>query len=161
MTTTKTEKKRTPGPAVSGGGRDARQVAAAILEVLGGARTPQEAADALGISCSYYFVLEIRALEGLVAACEPKPKGRQRTPDDRIAELERDLHRTKRECARHQALLRATRRTVGLTEAPDKKDPGKGRKSRTTRALKAAARLVSGSSSQNGGAKASPAGETP
>src|SRR5947209_17562740 len=65
---------RVPPPAPS---REARQRAAAILEVLAGARSPTEAAQALGVSLPRYYLLEARALGGLLAACEPQPPGRQ------------------------------------------------------------------------------------
>jgi hypothetical protein len=45
-----------------------KRQAAAILEVLAGARTPTEAATALAVSLPRYYQLESRALEGLVAA---------------------------------------------------------------------------------------------
>src|SRR5260221_13686581 len=54
----------------------ARKQAAAILEVLAGARTTGQAAEALGVSLPRYYQLEQRALEGLLSACEPRPQGR-------------------------------------------------------------------------------------
>ena len=53
----------------------ASQRAAAILEVLAGDRTPQEAATVLSMSLPYFYILERKALEGLLKACEPQPKG--------------------------------------------------------------------------------------
>lgn len=53
-----------------------RRRAAAVLEVLGGAKSPFEAAEVLGIALPSYYLLEARALEGLVSACEPKRRGR-------------------------------------------------------------------------------------
>ena len=52
--------------------RQAKQVAAAILEVLAGARTPQQAADALAVSLPRYYQLESRALRG-GAGVQPRP----------------------------------------------------------------------------------------
>jgi hypothetical protein len=46
-----------------------------ILEVLAGMRTPTEAATVVGLSVPRYYLWEQRALEGLVRACEPRPKG--------------------------------------------------------------------------------------
>src|SRR5262249_22422485 len=69
--------------------RDAKRLAAAILEVLAGARTPAQAAAALGVSLPRYYHLESRALHGLLAACEPKPKGRVRRPENELAALRR------------------------------------------------------------------------
>ena len=52
-----------------------RRVAAAVLEVLAGARTPGEAAVALGVSVPRYYQIESRALRGLLEACAPLPRG--------------------------------------------------------------------------------------
>jgi hypothetical protein len=64
-----------------------KRQAAAILEVLAGARTPTEAATALAVSLPRYYQLESRALEGLVAACVPKPKGRVKSSVSEVASL--------------------------------------------------------------------------
>ncbi len=63
--------KERPRPA----SREAQRLAAAILEVLAGVRTPTDAAAALEISLPRYYLWEQRALAGLVAACEPRPVG--------------------------------------------------------------------------------------
>ena len=98
-------------------------------------------------------MLETRALEGLVAACEPKRLGKQPTPETRIAALEKELQRARHECARQQALVRAAQRTVGLTlpatrPGKQKAQPAKkGRRRRpTVRALRAAKSLRENSS---------------
>ena len=126
---------------VEGTGREARQLAAAVLEVLAGVRTPMAAAEALGVSLPRYYAVELRALEGLVAACAPRPKGRVRSAASELAALKRECEQLRRDCARQQALVRASQRTIGLT-APPAPPPraGKKRRSRkpTVRALKAA-----------------------
>src|SRR5271156_6163681 len=126
--------------------RDAKQRAAAILEVLAGARTPTQAAQALGLSLARYYFLEDQALAALVLACEPQPRGR--SPDDgrRVARLERDCKRWQRECARQQTLVRLAQRSIGLTPPappPAAKDKGKKRRCRrpVVRALAAAQQL--------------------
>jgi hypothetical protein len=128
--------------------REAKQRAAAILEVLAGARTPTQAAQALGVSLARYYLLEDKALAGLLAACEPQPRGPGTDTGRRLAALERDCQRWQRECARQQALVRAAQRTIGLAApAPaPAKDKGKKRRSRrpVVRALQAAARLRTG-----------------
>ena len=136
-----------------GGTGQANRIAVAILEVLAGLRTPAEAAQSLQISVLRYYVLETRALEGLVAACEPKPLGKQPTPETRIAALEKELQQARHECARQQALVRAAQRTVGLTlpatrPGKQKAEPAKkGRRRRpTVRALRAAKTLRENSS---------------
>jgi len=135
------------------GTAEAKQRAAAILEVLAGTRTPADAAAALGVSLPRYYLLEQRALQGLVAACEPRPKGRVADEARRIAELQRSVSRWERECLRQQALSRALQRAVGLSAAPPGKASGAstGKKTRrrkpAARALKAAASLRTNSSS--------------
>jgi hypothetical protein len=112
-------------------------LAVAILEVLAGLRTPAEAAQSLQISLPRYYGLERRALEGLVAACEPKPSGKQPTPETRIAALEKELQQARHECARQQALVRAAQRTVGLTLPATR--PGKQKADAAKEGVKGAA----------------------
>jgi hypothetical protein len=121
----------------------AKRQAAAILEVLAGARTPTEAATALAVSVPRYYQLESRALEGLVAACMPRPKGRVKSPVSEAAGLRRQNELLQREVTRHQALVRVAQRTVGLPPpAPPAKNAGKRRRRRpTARALGVAQRL--------------------
>src|ERR1700682_6224924 len=78
---------KTAGGAKLGHAADAsvKRQAAAILEVLAGARTPTEAATALSVSLPRYYQLESRGLGGLVAACVPKPKGRVKSPVSEVA----------------------------------------------------------------------------
>src|SRR5437773_11222273 len=80
--------------------RDARGLAAAILEVLAGLRTPTAAADGLGLSLVRYYQVEAKALRGLLAACEPAAKGRQPNPDKELAQLRHDNQRLQREVGR-------------------------------------------------------------
>jgi hypothetical protein len=135
------------GPKVEGGSADARRVAAAILEVLAGARSPSEAAEAVGVSLARYYAVENRALEGLVEACESRGKGRAPSPEKELGTLRREVEKLKVEGARRQALLRAAQRAVGLSLA-EPKDPKKGKRRRrpVVRALKAVAVLRSGPS---------------
>jgi hypothetical protein len=126
--------------------RDANRVAAAILEVLAGVRTPTDAAQALVVSVPRYYQLEQRALKGLIEACEPRRKGRVQTSESRVTSLEKEVQRWQQESARQQALVRAAQRTIGLAAPAAKavaKTPGKkGRQRRpTVRALRAAKAL--------------------
>lgn len=142
----KPKAKRTPkGPLIQGGSREARRLAAAILEVLAGARLPSEAAAALGTNVPRYYLLESRALSGLVEACEPRPLGRVRTAESELAQARKEVERLKRDNARYAALVRAAQRTIGLAPPPPPKPSpgGKTRKKRkpTVRALRAVERL--------------------
>jgi hypothetical protein len=136
---------KTPGGAALGreAGRDARLSAAAVLEVLAGARTPAEAATALGLSLPRYYQVEAQALRGLVAACEPRPRGRQPSPAKEVAALHQENQRLRRDVARQQALVRAARRAVGLGAPPavPAKAAGKKPRRRRARALDVAAHL--------------------
>jgi hypothetical protein len=117
-------------------------LAAAILEVLAGVRTPGAAAEALKLSLPRYYQLEVRALHSMLAACEPRPLGRMKTSASAVAALQRECDQWRRECIRQQALVRATQRAIGLAAAPTKADNSKRRKRRPmVRALKAVAGL--------------------
>ena len=98
--------------------RDAQRFAAAILEVLAGVRTPTDAAAALSLSVPRYYLWEQRALEGLVRACEPRPVGKAAHERHRTAVLEKEVARLRQDCARQQALVRASQRTIGLAASP-------------------------------------------
>ncbi len=140
----------------------AAQRAAAILDVLAGQRTTTEAAAALEISVNHYYLLERRALEGLMGACEPQEKGpKGPTLENQLQRLEQQLQQSRRECMRQAALVRATQRAVGLPAAEVKKPrrkkktdvPSRKKRRPTVRALKAAQRLrenSSGSKSETG-----------
>jgi hypothetical protein len=130
---------------------ETRRVAAAILEVLAGERTPRDCAEALGVSLPRYYALEARALGGFIEACRKRPKGRRRRPEREIERLEREVARLERDCARGQSLLRLAQKAVGL--AAPRKDRAAGgkasgsstkarrRKRPKRRALRAAALL--------------------
>jgi hypothetical protein len=106
-------------PGAPGLGTQAKRAAAVILEVLAGVRTPVNAASVLGIRVPRYYQLEERAIQGLIAACEPRPRGRTVSTDRRLAQLERELAVSQRELARHQALARTTQRALGLAPPPN------------------------------------------
>jgi hypothetical protein len=98
--------------------RDAQRSAVAILEVLAGIRTPAQAATALGVTLPRYYLWEQRAVDGLVRACEPRQAGKEVGDRHRIAVLEKELVRLRQACARQQALVRASQRTIGLAPPP-------------------------------------------
>ena len=132
----------------------AQRFAATILEVLGGLRSPPEAAEALAVSLPRYYQLEARALEGLVAALAPRPQGKQPSLQNRIATLEKQLEVARRQCARQEALVRVTQRTLGLVTTAKASEPprdARGRKKRrpSVRALKAARTLHTQSETKN------------
>ncbi|MHC4410810.1 MAG: hypothetical protein ACYS0F_17615 [Planctomycetota bacterium] len=105
------------------GSKRARQVAVAILETLAGELGTTEAATQLGVSLSRYYQLETRALAGLLAAVEPRSRGPQKTPERENQALQAENKQLQKELRRHQALLRAAHRSVGL--------PSKGTKGAT------------------------------
>lgn len=178
MTATK-ESKRARAPRRACGSRqavvsqataDARRRAAAVLEVLAGVRTPTQAAEALAVSLPRYYLIEQRAIGGLVAACEPAPRGPQRSAERRVAALEREIARLTRESGRHQALARAAQRTLGLAPPVAPKPngkvlekagpPGRSRRRRrpTVRALTLAKALAAEAGGGNSSGVSSPTG---
>ncbi len=142
MAKDKKKRKCSDGPPVQGGSCKARQTAAVILEVLGGVLRPSEAAKALEVSLARYYQVELRALEGLVKACEPAPKGPVANPAKDIERLERRVQRLQNECMRYQSLARATSRTVGLNLSKvENQAKSKRQRKPVVRALKVAKSL--------------------
>ena len=127
---------------------EARRQAALILEVLGGLRGPSDAAKAMGVALPRYYVLETRALQALIKAMEPLPRGPGRNPDAEIAALQVALARQKQELVRSQSLQRAMRSAMGISLAQPKDarpEPGKRKPKRpSVRALKAVKVLRAG-----------------
>ena len=132
------------------GSPEARRQAALILEVLGGLRGPGDAAKAMGVALPRYYVLETRALQALIKAMEPLPRGPGRNPDAEIAALQTALARQKQELVRSQSLQRAMRSAIGISLAQPKdakpEPNGKQRKPKrpSVRALKAVKVLRAG-----------------
>jgi hypothetical protein len=114
-------------------------MAAVILEVPSGLRTPTDASQATGISLPRYYVLETRGLHGLISALEARPKGKQKSPASTVAALGCEKEKLQRELLRAQALVRVAQRSVGLKERrPEKVKPGERRRRRPNgRALQA------------------------
>jgi hypothetical protein len=122
---------RPTGATTLTGSKHAKRLTAGILEVLCGLRSAGEGAEALGISLPRYYVLETRALQGLIDALEPLPRGRQKKPADIIEDLHADKARLEREIGRLQSLVRVAQRAVGLPAAESMRAPSK-RKSKAT-----------------------------
>jgi hypothetical protein len=124
--------------------REAQRLAAAILEVLAGVRTPRQAAQALGVSLPRYYHLEGRAMRALVEGCEARPRGRVRGPERELTMLRRQQERLQRELGRQQTLVRLAQRSVGLAPpVPAAAKDGKRHRRRrpVVRALQAAKHL--------------------
>ena len=115
-------------------------MALAILDVLVGSRTPLQAAECLGVSLPRYYQLESRALDGLLAACEPRPRGRQTSVESELVTARKDVDRLKRELTRYQSLVRLTQRTVGVPPPTPAKETKRKRKP-NVRAMRRAEQL--------------------
>jgi hypothetical protein len=128
-------KTRATGPKVPDASREAKRTAATILEVLAGAASPTTAATMLDISLPSYYMIERRAIEALVVACEPKARGRAACPSAELEVLRKQMQRLERECTRNQTLLRLAQRTVGLVApaAPHAKSKGTAKAKRLRR----------------------------
>jgi hypothetical protein len=165
----RSRQRHTPGGAALGkdAGQEAQRLAAAILDVLAGVRTPAKAAEALGVSQPRYFQIEAQAMQALVDSCRPRPRGRVRNPDKELAGLQRQLQRLQQEVNRQQTLLRLAQRSIGLPvpqksgEKPLGKEKGKRRPRRpVVRALRAAESLHRRSQESGGTPPPSPASAT-
>ncbi len=125
-----------------------RRRAAVVLEVLGGAKSPSEAAEALGIALPSYYLLEARALEGLVDACAPRARGRGAAGEVQgSSALKRDNERLRQELARSQALHRAVQKATGVPVKEVDKGGARRRRRPHARALRAARSLNAGKDS--------------
>jgi hypothetical protein len=127
--------------------REAKKRAAVVLEVLAGSRTPPQAAEALGVSLLRYYQLEARAVCGLIAACEARPRGRQPDVQTELDSAQKELERLKRELLRSQTLVRLTQRTIGVAP-PGPAKPGKRKRRPVVRALRRAEQLHQEASSE-------------
>lgn len=79
-------------------------------------------------------MLEARGLNGMVAALEPRARGRQRTLESEMAKLRAETKRLEREVSRWQSLYRVGQRSLGLVAArPPKPDAEGGKRRRKPR----------------------------
>jgi hypothetical protein len=102
------------GPSTLQGSKGAKQALVAILEALSGEVSTSDVAERLTISLSRYYQLETRALQGMLAALEPRPRGRRRGVDEKLGALMAEKKELERELRRQRSLLRAAQRSVGL-----------------------------------------------
>ena len=87
-------------------------------------------------SRSIHDTLETRAVQGLVDALEPRPRGRK-PPEVAIEELRKENARLTRDLGRSMALARAAQRSLGV-QPPARKSKKKARRpSRGDRTVKA------------------------
>jgi len=70
----KTLKAKAGGPVVSPEGK---RRAAVLYEVWAGVRTPQQAAEVLGLSLAGFYQMEERVSVQVQLGCEVRPRGRQ------------------------------------------------------------------------------------
>jgi hypothetical protein len=130
---------------------EGKRRSAVVLEVLAGARTPQQGAEALGLSLPGFYQLEDRATLHLQYGCELRPRGRQANGESKAAALAKEVERLKQEVGRYQALLRLTQRTVGVPPAaPAKAAAGKRKRKPVVRAMRRAERLRAEAEEQAG-----------
>ena len=112
----------------------ARRQAAIVLETLGGLRSAPEAADAMDVPIARYYVLERRAVQAVVTAMEPRPRGRQRTLRAELEHAKAEIGRLEREVLRYQALHRAASRAIGVP--PEEGSPTSGRRKKKAKTVR-------------------------
>jgi hypothetical protein len=130
---------------------ESRKQAACVLEVLAGLRSPEQAAEALGVSLPTYYNLETRALRGLIHGCTATPPGRTMMLLKQVRALESKCGMLEKQVGRYQALLRNAQRSAGLLPPPvePRAKPGGKRKRKrpVVRALRAISVLQASSDS--------------
>ena len=114
-------RKQALGPATLKGSKKARQFLVVILEALSGECGTSEAAERLKISLSRYYQLETRALQGMLTALEPRPRGPSKSAGSELERLKRQVSELERELRRQRSLVRAAARSVGLPAVRKKK----------------------------------------
>lgn len=113
----KPQRQQPMGPKAVRGSDAARRQAALLLEVWSGVRTTQAASDAMGVAVTRFYQLEARALQMIVSAMEPRPRGRQKTPETELAKLKVEKQRLQRDVERFQSLYRTSQRSLGVVIA--------------------------------------------
>jgi hypothetical protein len=125
------------GPKALTGTPQAKRMLALILEVLGGVCTTQEAAADMGVALVRYYQLETRALQAMLTALEPRPKGRRAQTEAQCqAEHAQEKKRLTQELRRYQSLCRSLQKTVGVPATATAKSPPRGPKAKTRRIRK-------------------------
>jgi hypothetical protein len=124
-----------------------------VLDVLAGNRSPNDAASALGLSVARYYVIEHQAIDGLIAGCGPRQRGRQPDHGKEIARMTAENVRLTQALLRQQALVRTSQRSLGValpakpaTTTSASPGRGKGKRQPKVRALRAAKRLKTATS---------------
>ena len=110
-------RKQPMGPKAVRGSDAARRTAALMLEVWSGVRTTQSASDAMGVAVTRFYQLEARALQMVVSAMEPRPRGRQKTAESELSKLRAEKQRLQRDVERFQSLYRTSQRSLGVVIA--------------------------------------------
>lgn len=95
----------------------ARRMTALLLEAWSGVRSTQAASEAMGVALPRFYQLEARALQLIVSAMEPRPRGRQRTVESELSRLRLQQQRLMRDAERYQALYRTAQRALGVVVA--------------------------------------------
>ena len=131
---------------------EAKRRAAVVFEVLAGLRTPQQAAEVLGLSLPGFYQLEDRATRQLQLGCEMRPRGRQANGESKAAALAKEVERLQQEVSRCQTLLRLTQRAVGVppAAAAGKAAGNKRKRKPVVRAMRRAERLRAEAEEQAG-----------
>lgn len=129
----KTQVKRPSGVRGLEGSDGARRLAAIVLEAWSGACGPVEAAGKMGVALMRYYQLESRALQALIQALEPRPRGRAASVQGSMRRDDKERQRLERELYRYQALYRSAARSLGIAPkagAASESKPGKQKRRR-------------------------------
>ena len=105
------------GPKSVRGSETARRLAALMMEAWSGVRSTQAACEAMGISVTRFYQLEARALQEVVSALEPRPRGRRITAASELGKSKLENQRLRRDLERVQSLYRTAQRTLGVVVA--------------------------------------------
>ena len=113
----KVQRQQPMGAKAVRGSDAARRHAALLLEAWSGVRSTQSASDAMGVALTRFYQLEARALQVIVEAMEPRPRGRQKTAETEVVKLRLEKQRLLRDVERFQSLYRTAQRSLGVAVA--------------------------------------------
>ena len=102
------------GPKTLEGSDEAKKLACVVIEVLSGIQSPTHASQLLGTSLARYYILETRALQGLITALEPRGRGPQKKVEVELNIALKENKKLQSDLLRSQSLVRTMHRSIGL-----------------------------------------------
>ena len=111
------------GPKALQGSDEAKKLVCVVIEVLSGLQSPTSASELLKTSIARYYILETRAIQGMMIALEPRDRGPN--GGNEIKKLLMQKKKLEIELQRSQSLVRTMHRSIGLSLINENSKPKK------------------------------------